>query len=67
MSLIIPVAGFVSISRSALAPSLKIDENTKFDPSEFRNSVPRFSIEVHKANMALVDEVKPERRNAAQV
>ncbi|MBY2924043.1 aldo/keto reductase [Rhizobium leguminosarum] len=33
----------------------KIDENTKFDPSDFRNSVPRFSPEARKANFALVD------------
>lgn len=36
----------------------KIDENTKFDPSDFRNAVPRFSPEARKANMALVDIVK---------
>jgi aryl-alcohol dehydrogenase-like predicted oxidoreductase len=36
----------------------KIDENTKFDPTDFRNSVPRFSPEARKANMALVDLVK---------
>jgi len=36
----------------------KIDENTKFDPSDFRNAVPRFSPEARKANMALVDVVK---------
>ncbi|HKR43581.1 MAG TPA: aldo/keto reductase [Paraburkholderia sp.] len=36
----------------------KIDENTKFDPTDFRNSVPRFSPEARKANMALVDVVK---------
>ena len=36
----------------------KIDENTKFDPTDFRNSVPRFSPEARKANMALVDIVK---------
>jgi len=33
----------------------KIDENTKFDPADFRNSVPRFSPEARKANFALVD------------
>lgn len=33
----------------------KIDENTKFDASDFRNSVPRFSAENRKANQALVD------------
>ena len=36
----------------------KIDENTKFDPTDFRNLVPRFSPEARKANMALVDLVK---------
>jgi aryl-alcohol dehydrogenase-like predicted oxidoreductase len=44
----------------------KIDENTKFDPSDFRNMVPRFSPEARKANMALVDLVKTvaERKGA---
>jgi aryl-alcohol dehydrogenase-like predicted oxidoreductase len=44
----------------------KIDENTKFDPTDFRNFVPRFSIEARKANMALVDLVKAiaERKGA---
>jgi aryl-alcohol dehydrogenase-like predicted oxidoreductase len=36
----------------------KIDETTKFDPTDFRNAVPRFSPEARKANMALVDVVK---------
>jgi aryl-alcohol dehydrogenase-like predicted oxidoreductase len=36
----------------------KIDENTKFDPTDFRNIVPRFSAEARKANMALVELVK---------
>lgn len=36
----------------------KIDENTKFDPTDFRNSVPRLSLEARKANMALVDIIK---------
>jgi aryl-alcohol dehydrogenase-like predicted oxidoreductase len=36
----------------------KIDENTKFDPTDFRNIVPRFSLEARKANMALVELVK---------
>lgn len=36
----------------------KIDENTKFDPADFRNIVPRFSPEARKANMALVGLVK---------
>ena len=36
----------------------KIDENTRFDPTDFRNDVPRFSPEARKANAALVDLVK---------
>lgn len=34
-----------------------IDENTKFDPTDFRNIVPRFSEENRKANQVLVDLV----------
>jgi len=33
----------------------KIDENTKFDSTDFRNVVPRFTPEARKANQALVD------------
>jgi aryl-alcohol dehydrogenase-like predicted oxidoreductase len=33
----------------------KIDENTKLDSSDFRNTIPRFSPEARKANRALVD------------
>jgi aryl-alcohol dehydrogenase-like predicted oxidoreductase len=33
----------------------KIDENTTFDKSDFRNIVPRFTPEARKANHALVD------------
>ena len=33
----------------------KIDENTKFDASDFRNVVPRFTPEARKANQAVVD------------
>jgi aryl-alcohol dehydrogenase-like predicted oxidoreductase len=33
----------------------KIDENTKFDSSDFRNTIPRFTPEARKANQALVD------------
>ncbi len=36
----------------------QIDEKTKFDPSDFRNHVPRFSPEARKANMALVHAVQ---------
>jgi len=32
-----------------------IDQHTKFDPSDFRNLVPRFSQEARKVNQALVD------------
>lgn len=44
----------------------KIDENTKFDPTDFRNAVPRFSPEARKANLALVDLIKAvaERKHA---
>jgi aryl-alcohol dehydrogenase-like predicted oxidoreductase len=44
----------------------KIDENTKFDPSDFRNNVPRFSPEARKANLALIDLIKAvaERKGA---
>ncbi|HLJ45507.1 MAG TPA: aldo/keto reductase [Bryobacteraceae bacterium] len=44
----------------------KIDENTKFDPTDFRNLVPRFSPEARKSNMVLVDLVKAvaERKGA---
>jgi aryl-alcohol dehydrogenase-like predicted oxidoreductase len=44
----------------------KIDENTKFDPTDFRNNVPRFSPEARKSNMALVEMIKrvAERKGA---
>jgi aryl-alcohol dehydrogenase-like predicted oxidoreductase len=44
----------------------KIDENTKFDPTDFRNMVPRFTAEARRANMVLVDLVKSvaERKKA---
>lgn len=44
----------------------KIDENTKFDATDFRNIVPRFSPEARKANMVLVELVKSvaERKGA---
>jgi aryl-alcohol dehydrogenase-like predicted oxidoreductase len=44
----------------------KIDENTKFDPTDFRNIVPRFSPEARKANMVLVDLVRGSRNAKAQ-
>ena len=33
----------------------KIDENTTFDSTDFRNTIPRFTPEARKANQALVD------------
>lgn len=38
----------------------QIDENTRFDPSDFRNHVPRFSQQARKANMVLVHAVQAE-------
>jgi aryl-alcohol dehydrogenase-like predicted oxidoreductase len=44
----------------------KIDENTTFDSTDFRNNVPRFSPEARKANMVLVDVIRAvgERKGA---
>lgn len=44
----------------------KIDENTKFDSSDFRNVVPRFTPEARKANQSLVELLNnvAERKNA---
>jgi aryl-alcohol dehydrogenase-like predicted oxidoreductase len=44
----------------------KIDENTTFDKSDFRNIVPRFTPEARKANQSLVDLLRTiaERKNA---
>ena len=36
----------------------KIDENTTFDSTDFRNVVPRFSADARKANQAVVDMVR---------
>jgi aryl-alcohol dehydrogenase-like predicted oxidoreductase len=36
----------------------RIDQNTKFEQGDFRNSVPRFTPEARKANYALVEVVK---------
>jgi aryl-alcohol dehydrogenase-like predicted oxidoreductase len=36
----------------------KIDETTAFDPTDFRNVVPRFTPEARKANLALVEVLK---------
>ena len=43
-----------------------INETTTFDPTDFRNSVPRFTEENRKANMAFVEWLKTfaERKNA---
>lgn len=49
----------------------KIDENTKFDSSDFRNVVPRFSEEARKANQSMVDLLnkiaEQKKATAAQV
>jgi aryl-alcohol dehydrogenase-like predicted oxidoreductase len=44
----------------------KIDENTTFDKSDFRNIVPRFAAEARRANAALVDLLRAiaERKKA---
>ncbi|WP_031500118.1 aldo/keto reductase [Bryobacter aggregatus] len=44
----------------------KIDESTRFDSSDFRNTVPRFAPEARKANRAVVDllETIAQRKNA---
>lgn len=44
----------------------KIDENTTFDSSDFRNIVPRFTPEARKANQTLVDLLRTiaQRKNA---
>jgi aryl-alcohol dehydrogenase-like predicted oxidoreductase len=36
----------------------KIDESTKFDSTDFRNIVPRFTPEARKANQAVVDLIR---------
>jgi aryl-alcohol dehydrogenase-like predicted oxidoreductase len=49
----------------------KIDSDTKFDSTDFRNSVPRFSEENRKANQALVDVIssfaKQKKTTTAQI
>src|SRR6201746_1843689 len=44
----------------------KIDENTSFDSTDFRNTAPRFAPEARKANRALVDLIGSiaQRKNA---
>src|SRR5437764_689951 len=55
---------FSPLGRGFLAG--KIDANTTFDKSDFRNIVPRFSPEARATNQALVDLLKSigERKNA---
>ncbi len=45
-----------------------IDESTKFDSKDFRNTVPRFSPEARKANQGFVDQLAriAERKKATQ-
>lgn len=45
----------------------KIDENTKFEPTDFRNTVPRFSPENIAANKKLIDLIESisKRKNSA--
>jgi len=49
----------------------KINEDTKFDSSDFRNIVPRFTPEARKANQALVDLLcqiaEPKKATPAQI
>jgi aryl-alcohol dehydrogenase-like predicted oxidoreductase len=49
----------------------KIDENTTFDSSDFRNTLPRFTPEARKANQALVDLLgkigEPKKATPAQI
>ncbi len=49
----------------------KIDENTKFDSTDFRSTLPRFTPEALKANQALIDLLgrigKRKKATAAQI
>ncbi|HTA66275.1 MAG TPA: aldo/keto reductase [Xanthomonadaceae bacterium] len=49
----------------------KMDENTTFDKSDFRNTVPNFSPESRKANLALVERIgriaERKRATSAQI
>jgi aryl-alcohol dehydrogenase-like predicted oxidoreductase len=48
--------GFVPFSPLGKGfPTGKIDESTAFDPSDFRNVVPRFAPDARKANQAMVE------------
>jgi aryl-alcohol dehydrogenase-like predicted oxidoreductase len=61
---LLPVLGELGIGFVPFSPlgagflTGKIDENTKFDSTDFRNHVPRFAPDARKANMVLVDLVK---------
>ena len=66
--------GFGLVAYSPLGKGFltgKIDENTTFDNSDFRNTIPRFSPEARKANQALVDllaeTAKRKRATPAQI
>jgi aryl-alcohol dehydrogenase-like predicted oxidoreductase len=74
---ILPVLGELGIGFVPFSPlgkgflTGKIDEATTFDPSDFRNTVPRFDAENRKANLAIVDLVKriaqEKKATAAQI
>ncbi|WP_313352374.1 aldo/keto reductase [Paracoccus sp. (in: a-proteobacteria)] len=61
---LLPVLGELGIGFVPFSPlgagflTGKITADTTFDPSDFRNHVPRFSPEARKANMALVEVIK---------
>ncbi len=61
---ILPTLGELGIGFVCFSPlgagflTGKIDENTRFESSDFRTIVPRFAPEALKANMALVDLVR---------
>ena len=61
---ILPTLGELGIGFVCFSPlgagflTGKIDENTRFDSSDFRTTVPRFAPEALKANRALVDLVR---------
>src|SRR5207244_12594444 len=58
---VVPTLGEVGIDCVPYGPvgrgflTGKIDENTTFDSSDFRSSLPRFTPEARKANQGLVD------------
>jgi aryl-alcohol dehydrogenase-like predicted oxidoreductase len=49
----------------------KMDENTKFDATDFRSSLPRFTPDARKANQALIDQLgqiaAPKNATPAQI